>query len=179
MHVIFVEPFFPRSQRHHVRGLRAVGATVSAIGETPYDQLDDELKGWLTHYECIYSVTDEAHLEAAVRRIQGRGWIDRLETTIESHVLPVAHVRERCGIPGTTGRTAWLCRDKAAMKDVLREAGVPCAASARVDSAAAAREFAAAVGYPVILKPLDAAGAFSFLAAARLAQRPTQGLLLV
>ena len=126
MHVIFVEPFFPRSQRHHVRGLRAVGATVSAIGETPYDQLDDELKGWLTHYECIYSVTDEAHLEAAVRRIQGRGWIDRLETTIESHVLPVAHVRERCGIPGTTGRTAWLCRDKAAMDDLVEAARSAC-----------------------------------------------------
>lgn len=159
MHVIFVEPFFPRSQREHVRGLKAVGAAVSAIGETPWDQLDDELRGWLTHYEHIRSVTDEAHLEGAVRRIQARGWIDRLEATIESHVLPTAHVRERCGIPGTLSRTAWLCRDKAAMKDALRAAGVPCAASTRVDSAAAVRDFVAAVGYPVILKPLDGAGA--------------------
>ena len=47
-------------------------------------------------------------------------WVDRLETTIESHTLPVAHVREACSIPGTSGRTAWLCRDKPSMKQVLR-----------------------------------------------------------
>jgi biotin carboxylase len=45
------------------------------------------------------------------------------------------------------------------MKAVLREAGVPCAASAAVSSAAEAREFAAAVGFPMIIKPRAAASA--------------------
>jgi hypothetical protein len=74
-------------------------------------------------------------------------------------MLGVAHVRERCGIPGVSARTTYLCRDKVAMKDVLRRAGVPCAASGGVASAGEAHEFAGAVGFPVILKPRDAAGA--------------------
>jgi len=41
----------------------------------------------------------------------------------------VAHVREACGIPGTSVRTAFLCRDKPAMKDALRDAGVSTAQS--------------------------------------------------
>jgi hypothetical protein len=86
-------------------------------------------------------------------------WVDRLETAIEAHVLPAAHVRERTGIPGISARTAYLCRDKVAMKEVLRGAGVPMAASAGVSSLAEARDFVEAVGFPVILKPRDAAGA--------------------
>ena len=45
------------------------------------------------------------------------------------------------------------------MKEVLRQAGVPTAASAGVSSLAEARDFAEEVGYPVIIKPRDAAGA--------------------
>ena len=37
--------------------------------------------------------------------------------------MPAAHVREACGIPGTSVRTAYLCRDKPAMKEVLRAGG--------------------------------------------------------
>ena len=35
MHVLFVEPEFPRNQREFVRALAAVGARVTAIGEAP------------------------------------------------------------------------------------------------------------------------------------------------
>ena len=45
--------------------------------------------------------------------------------------MPAAQVREATDIPGTSVRTAWLCRDKPAMKDALRAAGVPTAESAR------------------------------------------------
>ena len=159
MHVIFVEPAFPKNQREFVRGLHGVGAAVTAIGEAPPEALDSELRGWLTGYEQVRSVVDEGALEAAVRSVQERGWVDRLEATVEAHVMAAAHVRERCSIPGTTPRTAFLCRDKPAMKEVLREAGVPCAMSTGATSADDVRNFAAEVGYPIILKPHDAAGA--------------------
>ena len=159
MHVIFIEPQFPRNQREFVRGLRAVGARVTAIGEVPGQYLDDELRGWLSDYERVPSVCDDAALLACVRRIQARGWVDRMEATIEAHMLPVARVREACSIPGTTERTAWLCRDKPTMKAVLRDAGVPCAMSAAVASPDEARDFARAVGFPIILKPRSGAGA--------------------
>jgi formate-dependent phosphoribosylglycinamide formyltransferase (GAR transformylase) len=159
MNVIFLEPGFPASQREFVRALASVGANVIGIGDRPYDWFDDELKGWLHSYQQIGSVTDEAALEWAVRKAQGLVWIDRLEAVIEAHVMPAAHVRERTGIPGISARTAYLCRDKVAMKEVLRGAGVPLAASAGVSSLAEACEFVAEVGFPVVVKPRDAAGA--------------------
>ena len=158
MNVIFLEPGFPANQRRFVKALRDVGAAVHGIGDRPLDWMDDELKGWLSSYRQVVNVTDEGALEAAVRDAQGQVWIDRLEVAVEAHVMAAAHVRERCWIPGVSARTAYLCRDKVAMKEVLREAGVPTAASAGMSSAAEAHEFARAVGYPVIVKPRDAAG---------------------
>lgn len=160
MNVIFIEPAFPRNQREFVRALHAVGATVIGIGERPYDWLDDEVRHGLSSYEQIRSVTDEQALLDAVRRVQDRLWVDRLETTVEAHTLPVARVREACAIPGTSVRTAWLCRDKPSMKQALREAGIPCAQSGAADSPEEMRELARRIGFPLILKPRTGAGAF-------------------
>jgi len=159
MNIIFIEPAFPTNQREFVRALHAIGAKVYGIGERPYDWLDDETKHWLSGYQQIKSVTDESALEWAVRDAQSRFWVDRLEATVEAHTLPAAHVRERCRIPGMSAHATYLCRDKVAMKDVLRQTGIPVAASGGVASLVEAREFADAVGYPIILKPRDSAGA--------------------
>ena len=159
MHVIFVEPAFPANQREFVRGLHRAGAFVTGIGERPAEYLDDEMKGWLGGYEQVRSVVHEPSMLEAVRRIQKRGWVDRLEATVEAHVMAAAHVREQCGIPGTTVRTAHLCRDKPAMKEALRQTGVPCAQSDGVDSVEALQAFATRVGFPLIVKPRDGAGA--------------------
>jgi formate-dependent phosphoribosylglycinamide formyltransferase (GAR transformylase) len=159
MHVLFVEPSFPRNQREFVRALAAVGARVTALGEAPAHSLDAELRGWLHGYEEVRSVVHEPALAAAVRAAQEREWVDRLEATVEAHVMAAAHVREQLHIPGTTSRTAYLCRDKPAMKEALRAAGVPCARSTRAVSGDEVRAFAAEAGFPLILKPSDAAGA--------------------
>ncbi|AKU14946.1 ATP-grasp domain-containing protein [Luteipulveratus mongoliensis] len=159
MNVVFVEPNFPRNQREFVRALSAVGATVFAVGETPWDWLDDELRGWIHHYEQVESVTDVDQLRAVVEHFQGMTWIDALEATIESHTLPAAIVREATGIPGTSVHTTWLCRDKPSMKDALRAAGVPTAASIAAHNLDDVRDFVDAIGYPVVLKPRDGAGA--------------------
>jgi carbamoylphosphate synthase large subunit len=159
MRVIFVEPGFPKNQRQFVRGLAEVGAEVIGIGESPKEFLDDELKSWMVHYHQVPNVGDVDVITDAVRWIQAKAWVDRLETTIEAHTLAVAEVRERCTIPGTSRRTAWLCRDKPSMKDALRAAGVPTAASTAADNAEQVWAFADAVGYPVILKPRSGAGA--------------------
>jgi carbamoylphosphate synthase large subunit len=159
MNVVFVEPFFPANQRQFARALAEAGATVIAIGEYPVDSFDDQLKGWLYHYEQVRSVTDVEAMTRAVRWVQDKLWVDRLEATIEAHTLPAAQVREACTIPGTSVRTAWLCRDKPSMKEALRAAGVPTALSAAVASAAEAHTFADLAGFPLVLKPRSGAGA--------------------
>ncbi|TWF81168.1 carbamoyl-phosphate synthase L subunit-like protein [Pseudonocardia hierapolitana] len=159
MNVVYVEPAFPPTQRHFVRALAVVGATVIGVGERHVDELDDELKGWMAHYHQVPTVVDAGVLTDAVRWIQDKVWVDRLEATIEAHTLAAAQARENCTIPGTSVRTAWLCRDKPSMKEALRAAGVPTAASAAVTSADEVHAFVDAVGYPIILKPRTGAGA--------------------
>ncbi len=159
MHVIFVEPSFPANQREFVRALHQVGATVTGIGESSKESLDGELRNWLFHYEQVPSVCDEAAMARTVRWIQGKSWVDRLEATVEAHILPTARIREACTIPGTSVRTAYLCRDKPAMKEALRNGGIPCAQSTGASSLDEGMAFAKSVGYPLIVKPRDAAGA--------------------
>jgi carbamoylphosphate synthase large subunit len=159
MNVVLIEPCFPANQREFARALHAVGATVIGIGERPKESLDDELKAWLTHYEQVRSVVDEDTLIERVKWLQSRVWVDRLEATVEAHIMAAARAREACTIPGTSTRTAWLCRDKPSMKEVLRQGGIPCAQSTGTASPDEVRDFARRVGYPLILKPRDAAGA--------------------
>ena len=159
MHVVFIEPRFPANQKQFIRALAEIGATISAIGEGSKASLDDDLKRWLTHYEEVTNVCDEQQVLAKVRFIQRHAHVDRLEASVEAHILPTAHVREAAGIPGTSARTAFLCRDKPAMKEVLRAGGVPCAQSTAAGSLAEVRAFAEQVGYPILVKPRDGAGA--------------------
>ena len=159
MDVIFVEPCFPANQREFVRALASVGARVIGIGERDKSTLDDELRHWLSHYEQIGNVTDEAQLTKTVKWLQGRSNPQRLEAVVEAHVMAAARVREKCGIPGTTVEATFLCRDKPAMKEALRKAGVPCAQSIGSSDVAEIKDFAARVGFPLVVKPRDAAGA--------------------
>lgn len=159
MHVILVEPAFPTNQREFARALKSIGATVSAIGERPPEYLDSELKSWLASYEQVPSVCDQESMYKATRNIQQRGWVDRMEATVEAHMRCAAEVREMCKIPGTSVETTARCRDKPLMKEVLRQAGVPCARSGGITTAAEVKDFIGEVGYPIILKPRDGAGA--------------------
>jgi biotin carboxylase len=159
VNIIFVEPSFPANQRRFVHALASVGANVYGVGESEEGHLGDDLLGALRGYYRVGSVTDVGQMVTAVRHFQDRVWIDALEATVEAHTMTAAQVREACDIPGTSVRTTWLCRDKPSMKEALRQAGVPTAASAAVDSAAEARAFAEREGYPLILKPRAGAGA--------------------
>ena len=159
MNIIFIEPSFPYNQREFVRGLHKAGANVIGIGERPPEYLSDEVNGYLEHYVQVQSVVHEPSLLAAVTEIQEKVWVDRIEATVEAHIMAAARVREARGIPGTSVQTAYLCRDKPAMKEVLRKAGIPCALSTRADHPKIAREFAEQVGFPLIIKPPAGAGA--------------------
>ena len=159
MHVVFIEPRFPTNQRFFIRALKEVGATVTAIGEGSKESLSGELKSWLTHYEQVPSVVNEGAVLNAARFINARLRIDRLEASVEAHIMSTAKVREAMGIEGTSVKTAFLCRDKPSMKQALREAGVPCAQSTAASSVEEVIEFAKSVGFPLIIKPRDGAGA--------------------
>lgn len=159
VNVVFLEPAFPSNQRDFVRALHAVGARVIGIGERPLEALGDELRSQMVHYEQVSNVTSTAQVERVVKALQRKVPIHQLESTIEAHVMCAAKVREACGLPGTSVKTTYLCRDKPAMKEALRQAGVACAQSIGSSDPEEIRQFANRIGYPLIVKPRDAAGA--------------------
>ncbi len=63
MHVVFVEPAFPKNQREFLRGLLSTGARVSAISERPIEALPNELREGLFQFERVRSVVDERDSE--------------------------------------------------------------------------------------------------------------------
>ena len=159
MHVIFVAPHFPANQKQFVKALKEVGAKVTGIGESPAGFLPDSIKQCLDDYEQVNSVCDDQAMVDAVKRIQGKGWVDRLEATVEAHMLTAARCREARGIPGLTMEQTVLCRDKTVMKAFMRKHGIPCAQSASASSPDEVAAFGRKVGYPIILKPRGGAGA--------------------
>lgn len=159
MHVVFIEPRFPANQRFFVRALKEVGATVTAIGEGSKESLPGDLKQCLSHYEQVDSVVNEGAVLRSAKFINSKMRIDRMEAVVEAHIMSTAKVREAMGIEGTSVKTSFLCRDKPSMKQALREAGIPCAQSSAVSSVEEAIAFAKQVGFPLILKPRDGAGA--------------------
>ncbi|MFT4625724.1 MAG: hypothetical protein ACI8PZ_004395 [Myxococcota bacterium] len=97
---------------------------------------------------------DDVLLGRALDAVAARfGRIHRVVTTIEPLLEPVARQRARLGIAGLSPAAAHRFRDKGAMKDALRAAGVPVAPSRRVRTLNEAREFAVAAGFPLVLKP--------------------------
>jgi hypothetical protein len=74
-------------------------------------------------------------------------------------MLPAAEVRERTSIPGMSVAQTTLVRDKYKMKHFLAAHGIRCAQSEEVGTLEEARAFVERVGFPVIVKPLAAAGA--------------------
>jgi hypothetical protein len=157
-HVVFVGPDLFSAYTDMVRGLKEVGARVSGIGHTPKAKLADGLRWRLDDYVQVKSLLDAQAVLDGVRDLAKRHRVDQIETGDEALVLLTAEVREALGLPGLSVRSANLCRDKPAMKEALRQAGVPCAASAGVASLAELHAFAEQNGYPLILKPRSALG---------------------
>ena len=156
--VLFIGPAFPGEMQDFTRGLAEVGAEVVGVGEGPLAgqpaKVRSHLRGWIQ----IPRLLDE---EDAARRILaelGEWRPDRVEALWEPTVLLAARLRDALGIGGMSRDTVLGFRDKELMKERLRAGGVRVPRSARVRSATEAREAAAEIGFPVVMKPIAGAG---------------------
>lgn len=91
------------------------------------------------------------------RLVRERGPIDRLVVFSESLQDVAAELRDQFGIPGNGVEANRLGRDKLVMKQRIAAAGLraPRFTAVTADGSDAALAFAAATGYPLILKPVD------------------------
>jgi biotin carboxylase len=140
------------------RGLAEVGAIVYGVGDTPRDQLPDNVRPYLFDYLQVPRILDEADVMTRVSDwLRGRA-IDRVLTNWEPLVMLAARLRERWGVPGMSVETSRGFRDKEIMKQRVRAAGLRVPRSRRVHTAAEVREMAEEIRYPLILKPIAGAG---------------------
>ncbi|EDT42656.1 ATP-grasp domain-containing protein [Burkholderia ambifaria] len=81
-----------------------------------------------------------------------------LASQSEYDMLRVAALRESLGLAGQSVASARAYRDKVTMKDCMAAAGVPTARYRRLEVATDLPAFIDAHDYPVVVKPVDAAG---------------------
>lgn len=158
---VFVAPFLlPATARFLATAAELPGVRVGVVTTTPAEQVPPEVARHLAGHWRVDDALDPQQIADAVRGLTGPlGRVERLVGVFEQLQVPLAQVREALGIPGMDVGTARNVRDKSRMKTVLDAAGVPCARHGLVRDADAAVAFATEVGFPLVAKPPDGAGA--------------------
>lgn len=163
-HVVFVAPMFSPAASQMIEAAVSFPreARIAVIAQQPIDALHPTLASRLVGHVQVGDITDAAQLEGAVRHLGAttlHGRVDRCFAAYEQAQVPLAIVRERLGIPGMSSHAALRFRDKALMKDTLRDAGIPVARHAVITTRHDAQHFVERVGFPVVVKPPAGAGA--------------------
>ena len=129
-HVVFIAPHFLENTNRYLSAFAALhGVTLSVVSEDPESAIPTALQGRIAlHYRVDQSL-DAEQLTRAVRWIHARERVDRLTGGLEQLQMPMAIVRDALDLEGLRTETARAFRDKDRMKEVLRAAGVPVAAS--------------------------------------------------
>jgi hypothetical protein len=159
----FVAPYLAEATTRFVTAAAQLpGVRLGVITHEPAERLPPTLRHALAAHWRVEDALDPRQIAEATQGL-GRqlGRVERLVAALEQMQVPLAQVREHLGIEGMDVRTAHNVRDKARMKDVLRQAGVPCARHRLVTTPEQALAFADAVGFPLVAKPLAGAGAQS------------------
>ncbi|KAA3612440.1 MAG: ATP-grasp domain-containing protein [Planctomycetota bacterium] len=155
MHVIMISPGFPSDMPLFTRGLAQVGAKVYGVGD---GGLSPEVRDCLADYLQVRNLWDEeAVVEQVLEWLRGKE-VDRVECLWEPGMVLAARLRERIGVPGMTVEQTLPVRDKESMKQALDRAGLRTPRHTRASTSAQCREAAEAIGYPLIIKPIDGAG---------------------
>jgi biotin carboxylase len=157
---LFAAPILSENAARMVAAIVGLpGVRVGVISQAPLEDLPEPVRSQVSHWR-IPDVLDTAQLQDAVGQLEQRlGRVDRLFGAYEQLQVPLAEVREQRGIAGMRAEAARNFRDKARMKSLLREAGLPCARHRLVTEPAGAAAFARETGFPLIVKPPAGAGA--------------------
>ncbi len=158
MDVLMISPGYPAEMPRFARGLAEVGARVLGVGDQPSSALSPELLSRLAGYQQVPTLWNTAAVMQAIRPWLSQARFERVECLWEPGMLLAAELRSALGCPGLSPAETIPFRDKEAMKTALDRAGIRTPRHAKVASAARAREAAAEIGFPLIIKPIAGAG---------------------
>ena len=158
---IFISPNFPLTYWKFCAELRKNGMRVLGIGDSPYNDLLQDLRNSLDEYYKVSSLENYDEVFKAVAFFSFKyGKIDWLESNNEYWLMRDAQLRTEFNI--TTGPKIdemAKIKFKSAMKEYYAKAGLPTARYHIVEGLEDALEFAHMVGYPVVVKPDNGVGA--------------------
>jgi hypothetical protein len=115
--VVFVAPFPIETTMRFVRAAAKLPDVrlLGVVHTPPEDSV----------YHDVVRVTEPLSTRDTIDGIEvlkrRHGKIDRVIGILEALMVQMAEAREHHGVPGTSRKTAELFRDKAAMKDALRD----------------------------------------------------------
>ena len=158
MNFIYISPHFPENNKYFCDRLFKNGVNVLGIGDTPYVQLDDEMKECLTEYYQVNSMREYDEIYRAVAFFTFKyGRIDWLESNNEYWLKFDAMLRKDFNIKtGIQSEEVSHLRRKSEMKKYFEKAGIPTARQLVLKADADRKEaeaFIKETGYPVIAKP--------------------------
>ena len=158
---VFISPHFPDSFYRFVIALKNNGFRVLGIGDSPYENLNPELKNALTEYYVCYNMDNFENEVNAVRYFENKyGHIDYLESNNEYWLDKDAKLREMFGITtGPVGSEIDFYNHKSLMKQGYIKAGAKVADYILISDKDALLKFIDKVGYPVFIKPDHGVGA--------------------
>src|SRR5215203_5801256 len=161
--VIFAAPYFTENATRFIQAtVGQPGVRVAVISQDAQEHLAQHLRDRVAGHWKVEDIFDPGQLAHAARVLSGHfGPVHRLYGAYEQLQVPLAEAREMLGVEGMSAEAARNFRDKSRMKNVLREAGVPCARHRLAHDEAEGWSFAEEVGYPLVLKPPAGAGAQS------------------
>ncbi len=154
--VLMISPAFPADVAYFTRALAEVDAVVLGIGDQP--DLPPDVGRVLSGYLHIPNLWDEDNTVNRVAEWLGGHQVDRVECLWEPGVVLAAKLRARLGVPGISVDQARTFRNKESMKRVLDSAGIRTPHHYNATTKDQVREAAAAIGFPVVVKPIDGAG---------------------
>ena len=158
--VVFAAPALSENATRMIEAVAGLeGVRLGVVTHDPAESLPPGLRRQVLHWR-VDNVLDSAQLTAAVSALAKQaGPVHRLFGAYEQLQVPLAEARERLGIAGMRAEVARNFRDKARMKTLLRNAGLPCARHRLATASGEAWSLVQEVGFPLVIKPPAGAGA--------------------
>ncbi len=159
--VIFTAPILNANALPTIRSIIAVpDAQVSLITQDHESVLPPDLRhGLVGVYQVQNALAEDQLYHAAVSIQEKTGKIHRMFASNEQVQIPVSLVREKLGIDGMPSESIRNFREKPRMKSLLIANDIPCAKFFLATNSNEAWSFVRQVGYPVVIKPPEGAGA--------------------
>lgn len=161
MNFVFISPNFPKIYSHFVKALSDNGVTVLGIGDTPKNEINDELKQYLTEYCYVSDLSNIQWMKNTLDYLGNKyGEISYIESNNEYWLFQDSLLRDYKNVKnGFRPKEMDKIKFKSSMKEYFSKAGIKVARYTLSEDIDEIKKFANQVGYPLFAKPNNGVGA--------------------